>query len=106
MAKPCKKSEAREALSILKARVPTAYPVKMGKPLAKNHEDVSHANFTGKSYVMRLREGLTHIEMVDAVLHEYAHFRVWGRLQAMTYSHDAHWGVEYALCYTEWQETG
>ncbi len=107
MAKLSKKqSEALEVLSVLRLRLATAFPARMGKPLPRNHPNVSDAGFTGKSYVMRLREGLTYIEAVDAIMHEYAHFRVWGRLQAMTYEHDAHWGIEYALCYTEWGESG
>lgn len=106
MAKPCKKSSAAQALTKLKARLPTAFPVRMGKPLPKHDEADAAAYFTGKSYILRVKPNLTFKEATDAVIHEYAHFRVWGRLQALTYEHDAHWGIEFALCYTEWKESG
>ncbi len=93
--------KAIEALDILRKRLPTAFPVRLGKPLPKDCEDYSTAKFSGASYILRLRPNLSEGELQDAIVHEYAHFRSWGLLQAQTYDHGPHWGIEYALVYCE-----
>lgn len=96
---------ARETVRDLQMVLPCAYPVKLGKPFTRG-DDIADTEFTGKSYIIRVRERITMEEALasvvrDAIMHEYAHARVWGRLQAMTGDHDGHWGMEYARVYRE-----
>ena len=99
-------AEARLAIKHLSQKLPCSHPVRLGKPLDKSSESSSTANFTGKTYVVRVRSTLTALEAQDCIIHEWAHFRTWGVLQAQTYEHDAHWGIEYAKVYTEFMVAG
>jgi len=98
------KKQAQESLIYLRKRLPTAFPVRLAPITPKKGHDPSGAKFSGRNYILILREDLTELEVQDCIIHEYAHFRVWGLLQAQTYEHDGHWGIEFARVYTEMNE--
>ena len=92
----------RDALAILRSRLPTARPVWLRFYQAKTEdEEGGYCRLTRSRFIIGIERKECRNCMLEALIHEYAHARAWGSTQAGSYDHDAHWGIEMARVYQE-----
>jgi hypothetical protein len=95
MTKQTKVRRARKWIRDMQKVLPTDRLVYLSAKQTKNWGDVG---LTKRGYEIRLDWTQTWEVLEKWVLpHEYAHCRVWGRLQAISESHDVHLDVEVGI---------
>lgn len=95
--------EFLKIVKILKKECPPAFPVHVRRI---RMVDDGHCTRKGNSFYIKVNKALSESQMIDTLLHEWAHALAWNHLHDVTDHksfqlkvHDAAWGVAYSEVY-------
>jgi hypothetical protein len=100
----------RDLLSLLKTKLPAAYPVSVRRVSLTAKLD-GRCWKHGKQFHIQISKNLDEAKAIDVLIHEWAHARAWNHRLDMAVddeafnklAHDAVWGVAYAEVYSEYE---
>lgn len=100
----------RKLVSLLKKRLPLAYPVEVRR--VKLSQDTDGICFKyNKKFFIRISKLLKEDMAMEVLIHEWAHARSWNHLHDkmdektfIDTSHDSTWGVNYAEVYNVFEK--
>jgi len=98
MTKKISTKDFRSILRFLRKNFPIECPVVIKRFPKKKECDT--VRFNGKVYTVYIDSSLTRQELIDTIIHFYAHIMCIDS----SYNHDAEWGKKYADIYSKFLE--